>query len=96
MKSIFIWMLKKYASTEKGRIEIMRIMNDKVINDYIEQTSYGNVYNYFIEFIMANPFIVKCVSTKDEKSLRMLKNGIEGAFNRAIDYIKNDGFIEKL
>ena len=59
MKTIFKYLLKRYSQTEKGRIEIMRFMDDKVSDNYREQTLYGNVYNYFIEFVVANPFIVR-------------------------------------
>jgi hypothetical protein len=90
MKTIFLWLLKKYANTEKGRIEIMRIMDDKVSDNYTEQTTYGNVYNYFIEFMMANPFIVKCALKKDKDSLTILKSGIDKAFDEAVVYIENE------
>ena len=81
MKTIFLWMLRKYANTEKGRIEIMRIMDDKVSDNYSEQTLYGNVYNYFI---------VKCTLKDDKESLSMLKSGIEKSFDEAIGYIENE------
>jgi hypothetical protein len=90
MKTIFTWMLKKYAKIEKGRIEIMRIMNDKVSDNYNEQNLYGNVYNYFIEFIIANPLLVKCVLQKDKDSLRILKNGIDKSFDKAVSYIEKE------
>jgi len=90
MKNIFLWLLKKYASTEKGRIKIMRIMDDKVSYNYNEQTLYGNVYNYFIEFVMANPFVVKCTLQKDKESLNILKSGIEKSFDRAVGYIEKE------
>lgn len=90
MKNIFLWLLRKYASTEKGRIKIMRIMDDKVSYNYNEQTLYGNVYNYFIEFIMANPFVVKCTLQKDKESLNILKSGIEKSFDRAVGYIEKE------
>jgi hypothetical protein len=90
MKTIFLWLLKKYANTENGRIEIMRIMDDKVSDNYNEQTLYGNVYNYFIEFVMANPFVVKCTLQKDKESLRILKSGIEKSFDEAVGYIEKE------
>ncbi len=90
MKTIFIWLLKKYANTEKGRIEIMRIIDDKVSDNYNEQTLYGNVYNYFIEFVMANPFVVKCALQKDKESLRILKSGIEKSFDEAVGFIQKE------
>lgn len=90
MKTIFRYLLKKYSQTEKGRIEIMRFMDDKVSDNYREQTLYGNVYNYFIEFVIANPFIVKCTFRNDKESLGMLKSGIEKAFDEAVGYINKE------
>lgn len=90
MKQVFKYLLRKYSKTEKGRIEIMRMMDEEVIKVYNEQTLYGNVYNYFIEFVMANPFIVKCVFKNDKDSLDILKNGISSSFDKAIGYIGNE------
>lgn len=90
MKTIFIWLLKKYSTTERGRIEIMRIMDDKVSDNYNEQTLYGNVYNYFIEFIMSNPFVVKCKLENDTESLHILKKGICNSFDEAVGYIDKE------
>lgn len=90
MKRLFIWLLKRYSNTEKERIEILKVLNDKVQNDYNEQSVYGNVYNYLTEFIMSNDFIVKCVKEKDEKSLRMLKIGFSNTFDNSIEYIENE------
>ena len=62
-------------------------------DDYPEQTSYGNVYNYFIEFVMANPFIVKCSKDKSDisaRNLNILKSGIDKSFDKSISYIKNE------
>ena len=49
-----------------------------------------NVYNYYIEFVMANPFIVKSTIKKDVQSLEMLKRGLNNAFDEAISYIDNN------
>lgn len=103
MKRIFIWLLNHYSSTEKGRIEIMKTMESKVTKEYSEQTPYGNVYNYFIEFAMANPFIVKCTLNKDNKdkklSLNILKSGIQTSFDEAVGFIErrksNHGIFDK-
>jgi hypothetical protein len=90
MKAIFRYLLKKYSQTERGRIEIMRIMDDKVSDNYSEQTLYGNVYNYFIEFVIANPFIVKCTLKNDKESLDILKSGIQKGFDEAVGYISKE------
>ena len=90
MEPIFKFLLKKYTKTEKQRIEVMRLMDDKVKQEYNEQTLYGNVYNYFIEFAMANPFIVREALLRDKKSLAVLKSGITKAFDESIEYIQKE------
>lgn len=90
MKMIFKYLLNRYSQTEKGRIEIMRMLDDKVSHNYNEQTLYGNVYNYFIEFVMANPFIVKCTLKNDKDSLQILKRGMEKSFDDAVSYIEKE------
>jgi hypothetical protein len=40
MKTIFLWMLKKYANTEKGRIEIMRILKSGIEKSFDEAIGY--------------------------------------------------------
>lgn len=90
MKKIFLWLLNKYSSNEKGRVEIMRFMDEKVSRNYSEQTPYGNVYNYFIEFVMANNFIVKRVLKEDVESVGILKKGINNSFDEAVGFIKNE------
>jgi len=90
MKTIFIWLLKKYSKNEEGRIEIMKIMDEEVRNTYNEQNLYGNVYNYFIEFVMANPFIIKCTLENKKETLKILKQGIENSFDRAVEFIENE------
>ena len=59
MKRLFLYLLKKYSKRENGRKIIYEQLWDSVINEYNEQTSYGNIYNINIEFIMFNPFIKK-------------------------------------
>lgn len=93
MKKIFMWLLNRYSNTEKERITILRTLNNKVREEYSEQNAYGNTYNFFIEFIMANDFIINCVKEKtaiNEKSLNMIKIGISNTFDEAIEYIDNE------
>lgn len=90
MKQVFKYLLRKYSKSEKGRIEIMRMMDEEVCKVYNEQTLYGNVYNYFIEFVMANPFIVKCVFKNDVDSVKIIKGGIASSFDEAICYIEKE------
>ena len=81
MKKIFIWLLKKYSKDESGRVEIIKTMDQNLQNEYCEQTKFGNVYNYFTEFIIANEFINKCAIDKDRHSLNILKKGIGDHFD---------------
>lgn len=69
-------------------IEIMRIMDDKVSDNYSEQTLYGNVYNYFIEFVMANPFVIKCTFQNDKESLRILKAVLKNRLMKQLVILK--------
>lgn len=48
MKRLFMYLLKRYSTTEKERIEILQVLEDNVLGDYYEQNSFGNVYNSFI------------------------------------------------
>ena len=88
MKKLFLHLLKKYSRTEKDRIEILKELDKGIHYNYSEQTYFGNVYNYFIEFIMANEFINGRVEEKDEESLKIVKRGITKEFDIALDYIK--------
>lgn len=90
MKKIFLLLLKKYANSEEGRLEIYETLHQKVCETYNEQTTYGNVYNASIEFVMANSFIQKIVRRNDQNSLNMLRNGIKESFDRGVKHIQND------
>lgn len=90
MKRLFNWMLNKYSKTEKDRIKIIRVLDEQVQDDYNEQTLYGNVYNHFIEFCMANPFIVKCALRDDKDALEVLKKGIDSSFDKSVEFIKKE------
>ena len=90
MKRLFFWLLNHYSKNETQRIEILKILDDKVCNEYSEQTPYGNVYNHFIEFVMANPFVIQLVKENDKKALSVVKQGINNSFDEAIGYIKNE------
>ena len=85
---LFSWLLGNKAKDEKGRVEILRTIHDKVSDEYNEQTLFGNVYNANIEFIMASDFIVKLVKENDIKSLEMVKSCLEDSFADAVEFIK--------
>ena len=57
MRALFFYLLKKYSKTEEDRLKILAELDNGIYWTYNEQTPFGNVYNYFIEFIMANPFV---------------------------------------
>jgi len=90
MKKIFFWLLKIYSKTEQERLDIHKVLNEQVNNTYREQNVYGNVYNANIEFIMANEFVKKLVRENDEEALKMIDSGLQTAFMKSLEYIKNE------
>lgn len=90
MKKIVFWLIKQYSKTEANRLEIHKVLNQQVIETYNEQTTFGNVYNANVEFIMSNDFIKKLVKEGDEKSLVMINEGLQNSFQKALKYIYNE------
>lgn len=90
MKKIFYYLLKKYSKTEKDRLEILEILHEQVRNEYTEQSGFGNVYNYNIEFLMSNSLIRKLIEENDFAGLEMIKIGLSGSTEKAFKYIKNE------
>lgn len=90
MKKIFLFLLKKYASTEEGRLEIYEVLHQKTCDAYNEQTPYGNVYNSNVEFVMANSFIQTLVRQNSSNSLNMIRNGMKESVELGIKHIQND------
>lgn len=90
MKTIFFWLLRKYSKTEHDRLNIHKVLNEQVNSTYNEQTPYGNVYNAHIEFVMANEFIKKLVRESDENDLKAIDNGLQTAYVKSLEYIKNE------
>ncbi len=90
MKKLLFTLLKKYTRTEKGRLEVLSLLNDNMRNEYNEQTPYGNVYNFNIEVILANKFIVRLIEKDDTTSLKIIKSGLNSSFDEAVDIIKNE------
>jgi len=87
---LFLFLLNKYSKTEKDRLEIFSKLQEKVSEEYSEQTAYGNVYNAYIEFLMSNKTLNFCVKIKDEEGLKMLKRGLDNSFDISIEYIKKE------
>jgi len=89
-KKLFFYLLKKYSKTEENRIKILEELDNGVHYNYNEQTEFGNVYNFFIEFIMANKFITKRAQERDENSLNIIRRGIYNEFADAINFIEKE------
>lgn len=90
MKKLFLWLLKLYSQTERERIEILRVLDKQIQVEYSEQTPPGNVYNYFIEFVMANPYIVQCVREGNVTMLNIMRSAFPVEFEEALRFINED------
>lgn len=91
MKRLFIYLLKKYSRNEKDRVGILRVLDEQVQNEYTEQTGFGNVYNFFSEFLLASSFTREMVNLGEDHSIDVLKGGINSTFDETITMIKNNG-----
>ena len=90
MKRIFLFLLRRYSKTEKERLQIHSILNEKVEDNYREQTTFGNVYNSNIEFVIGNDFIKKLVKENDEQGIEMIKSGLNNSVLKGIEFIKKN------
>ena len=95
MRKLFYYLLNKYSKIEEDRLIILDKLDDKVCEEYSEQTTFGNVYNYFIEFVMSNNFIKGRVKKNDKESLKILKRGIDKAFDEGVGFIEEGNIIIK-
>jgi len=87
MKKLFLFLLRRYAKTESGRMEIYKELWYKVKDEYHEQTEFGNVYNMNIEVLMSNPFFESRVRLGKVEDLEMLKEGLSESFDDSIEFI---------
>ena len=90
MSWLFKRLLRKHSGTEEGRLKIHQELQQQVREDYREQTVPGNIYNNQIEVIMSNKFIQKAVERGDEQYLKMIKKGVDNAFDRATEFIEKE------
>ncbi len=90
MKRIFIYLLKKYSRREAGRLEILKVLHEGVREEYSEQTGYGNIYNFFVEFAMSNNIIVDVVKKGELDNFEMIRRGISNSYNQAAIYIEKE------
>jgi hypothetical protein len=87
MKKLFLYLLRKYSTTEAERMEIYRELWYNIKDEYNEQTSFGNVYNMNIEVLMSNPFFESRVMLGEDEHLRMLKEGLSESFDESVKFI---------
>ena len=90
MKKIFKYLMNLYGRNEEGRLIIFSELHNKVSDEYREQTTFGNVYNANIEFLMSNELFNRLVKENDDYGLAMLKNGINHSFDDAVTFTKNE------
>lgn len=90
LNRIFFYLLWKFSGNEEQRIKIYKVLNKQVEDNYPEQTMFGNVYNSYIEFVMANSFIQKKVMEEDRQSIDMLKNGLSNSYDRGVEFLKSE------
>lgn len=82
--------MRKYTKTESGRIEVYKKLHDSLSEEYDEQTPIGNIYNSYIEFLMAQD-IVKDIATKDDfVSNEILRSGLQKSYYEALDFLKKE------
>jgi hypothetical protein len=87
MKKLFLFLLRRYAKTESGRMEIYKELWYKVKDEYHEQTAFGNLYNMNIEVLMSNPFFESRVRLGKVEDLKMLKEDLSVSFDDSIEFI---------
>jgi hypothetical protein len=90
MFNLLLKLLKKHLNSEENRIKVYSLLKESVEETYYEQTKFGNVYNAFTEFVMADEFIRTCTKEDFENSLSTIKQGIGNAFYESLEYIKQD------
>ena len=95
MKRLFLYLLRKYSTTEAERMEIYKELWYKVKEEYNEQTAFGNVYNMHIEMLLANPFFESRVMLGEDEHLRMLKEGLANSFDESVEFQLQIGKIIK-
>jgi hypothetical protein len=89
-KLIRRFILRSLLRDEKGRMELQRMLQNAVGEEYREQTVPGNIYNNFIEFIMSNESLRKAVKDGDMKYVDMVNRGITKEYYQAINYINKE------
>jgi hypothetical protein len=89
-KKLFFYLLKRYSRTEKDRLKILSELDKNVHIEYNEQTEFGNVYNFYIEFILSNKFIKTLVKDRDSKNLTIIHRGLNKTFIESINFIEKE------
>ena len=89
LKKLFFFLLKKYATTDKERIAILKVINQSVCEDFYEQTVYGNIYNYFWEFLRSLELTIVTIGAYNPENIETIKRGLSQDFDGFIRYINN-------
>ena len=90
MSWLFNRLLRKHSRNESGRLKIHQVLQEQVREEYNEQTIPGNVYNNQLEVIMSNKMVQKAVHREDAERLKMVKKGVDNAFDKALVFIENE------
>ena len=89
LKKLFFFLLKKYTTTDKERIAILKVINQSVCEDFYEQTVYGNIYNYFWEFMRSLELSIVIIGPNNQENMKIVKRGMSQTFDGFIRYIND-------
>ena len=87
-KRLFLYLLKKYTKTEKGRLEVYKELNNQSCMEYHESSGFNNFYKSYLEFIMANWLVEHLVINKMDESFKNLKLGVINVLEEGIQILK--------
>ena len=90
MRRLFFHLLKRYIRTERDRLAILQEVFGGVQQDYYEQTMPGNIHNFTIEILLANPWVREAVHSDDKGTMQIIRNTIFAATSEAFVQIKNE------
>ncbi len=83
MRRLFFHLLKRYIRTERDRLVILRELFNGVQQDYYEQTMPGNIHNFTVETLIANPWVRRAVLSQDRGTMQIIKNTLTHSVEEA-------------
>lgn len=89
LKRLFFFLLKRYSTTESERVAILKVINQSVCEEYYEQTVYGNIYNYFWEFMWSLELTIVIIGSNNPENIKTIKRGMSQNFDGFIRYVNN-------